>query len=153
MSETGTGIDPRLQELLDKQAVREVTLRYFRGVDRRDVALVDSTFHPDATDTRGKRTLRGPGIAEAHAKSTAKSMRTTRHHVTTHAIEIDGDSATSEAYVLGAHVTAGEPPQRLQTASRYVDRLERRDGEWRVIERESFLDMMLSQPLEDGVLP
>lgn len=145
-----TDTDPTLQALLDQQAIEEVIVRYFRGVDSRDVDLVGSAYHPDAVDTRGARTLEGPGIAEALIRSNAKSMVATRHHVTTHSIEVSGDTATSLAYCLGIHVAKGEPPKRLQTSSRYVDRLDRRDGAWRILHREVFMDMLRAEPLEKG---
>ena len=48
-----TEMDPRLSALLDKQAIEEVVLRYCRGIDRRDFALVRSCYHPDAEDHHG----------------------------------------------------------------------------------------------------
>jgi uncharacterized protein (TIGR02246 family) len=143
-----TGLDPRLQELLDKQAIHDLLVAYFHGIDTRDVELVASTYHPDAVDTRGPRQIEGPGIAEELVRSNERSMASTRHHVTTHRIEISGDTASSVAYCIGVHVTAGDEPKRLQTSGRYIDRLERRDGEWRIVARETAMDMLRSEPLE-----
>lgn len=43
----------KLQRLLDKDEIREVILRYTRGVDRHDDATIASAYHPDATDDHG----------------------------------------------------------------------------------------------------
>ena len=150
MTETTDDLELRMQQLLDVEAVRRTVLRYFRGTDTRDVELVASTYHPDAVDVRGDRTLRGPTIAEELAASSAKSMLQMRHHVTTHHIEVTGATATSEAYCLGIHKTAGEPSKRLQTSGRYVDTLERRDGEWRIARREVFMELLRTLPSESS---
>jgi ketosteroid isomerase-like protein len=142
------GLDAQLQGLLDKQAIHDLVVAYFHGIDTGDVELVASTYHPDAVDERGPRRLEGPGIAEELVRSNGQSMTSMRHHVTTHRIEISGDTATSVAYCLGVHVTAGDEPKRLQTAGRYLDRLDRRDGEWRIVEREMVIDMLRAEPLD-----
>ena len=43
----------RLAELLAKQEITELLYRYCRGVDRLDMELVRSCYHPDATDSHG----------------------------------------------------------------------------------------------------
>ena len=42
-----------MQELLDEREIRDVILRYCRGIDRMEVELVRSCYHPDATDEHG----------------------------------------------------------------------------------------------------
>ncbi|MCE2463994.1 MAG: nuclear transport factor 2 family protein, partial [Dehalococcoidia bacterium] len=41
-------IDPVLQELADRAAIRDVMILYARGLDRRDFDLVRSCFTDDA---------------------------------------------------------------------------------------------------------
>ena len=38
-----------VETLLDRAAIRDVLLRYARGVDRRDLAMVRACFMPDCT--------------------------------------------------------------------------------------------------------
>ena len=40
--------EQELQQLLDKTAIREATMRYCRGVDRFDADRISSAYHPDA---------------------------------------------------------------------------------------------------------
>ena len=46
-----TGITP--QQLADREAIRDVAIRYCRGVDRLDVDVLKSAYWPDATDHHG----------------------------------------------------------------------------------------------------
>jgi uncharacterized protein (TIGR02246 family) len=139
-----------LAELLDRDAIRAVVMRYFRGVDRADVALVASVFHPDAVEVRGRNELSGPGMAEAMVGSTVEHMAATSHHVTSQTIELDGDVAGCETYCLGIHLQDRDGvPFRVKSASRYLDRFERRDGEWRVVHRVVLLEMLHAYPLEE----
>ena len=42
------------QELLDRAELTDLVMRYSRGVDRRDFALIRSTYHDDAIDDHGE---------------------------------------------------------------------------------------------------
>lgn len=149
MTDTANVLDPRVQELLDRDAIRQVVARYFRGVDRGDAELAASCFHPDAVDERGTWVMTGDELGRDVTEHNLRRMLATNHHVTTHVITIAGDLAGSEASCLGVHVTGGERPRRMVTSSRYLDRLERRNGEWRIIRREVLMNMVHKLPLED----
>ena len=83
-------LDPRMQALLDKQEIREVVLRYCRGVDRMDRELVRSCYHADATDEHGS--FRG-GV-EAYLDFAWKLLPrydATMHFVGNVLVELHGD--------------------------------------------------------------
>ena len=120
------------------------------GIDRGEVALVASVFHPDAVEVRGRHELSGPDLAETMVGSVLANMAATSHHVTSQTIVLDGDAAGCETYCLGIHVQDRDGvPFRVRSASRYLDRFERRDGDWRVARREVLLEMLDASPLED----
>ena len=48
--------------------------------------------------------------------------------MTNHWIDIEGDAAVGESYVIAYQQIAGEEPQDVMTGGRYIDRYERRDG-------------------------
>jgi ketosteroid isomerase-like protein len=125
--------DPAIQELLDKQAIREATMRYCRGVDRCDAELLSSAYHPDGRDDHPGGSYTGETVGVEIVKSMQARMRSTNHHVGTQTIEVDGDTAGSETYSAGRHVL--KDGRRLHTLVRYLDRFERRDGEWKIIHR------------------
>ena len=148
--ETQNPDDERLCEMLDKNAISEAVMRYFIGVDRADAELVGSTYHPDAVDVRGDRRIDGATAGADIVASNAAAMVSTRHHVTTQMVEVDGDTAHVETYCLGVHVTGGDRPQRrMQTAGRYLDEFERRNGSWRIVRRRVLIDRLYISPLED----
>ncbi|WP_137723060.1 nuclear transport factor 2 family protein [Prescottella subtropica] len=125
-----------LAELLDKQAIHEVVLRYCRGIDRLDFDLVRSTYHPDAVD---HHTGFDGGIDDfiAWVEPKLRAIGGTMHHIGNHLIEVHGDVAISEAYSTSAHWGGGDGIGMINFTSgcRYVDRMERRDGTWKIAER------------------
>lgn len=114
-------------------AIAQVLARYARGIDRLDLDLVRSCYHPDATEDRGR--FRG-GVDEfiAWLEETLTGMEATWHLVGVPVIEVEGDVAYSEAYCLGIQYMPGAEEANL-IPCRYCDRFERRDGEWRIARR------------------
>jgi hypothetical protein len=128
--------DPEVQALLDQQAIREVVLRYCRGIDRLDLELVRSCYHPDATDEHG--TFTGtPDEFVAWVGDVIARFTGTMHVVANQLVEVDGAAARSETYGIAYHW--GDPRddhrRNFTTGFRYVDRFERRDGDWRIASR------------------
>ena len=70
-------------------------------------------------------------------------------HITTQSIRVAGDRAGVESYYFGIHRTAND--QRLLSAGRMIDELERRDGEWRIIHRDVVLEMARVLSLDEEV--
>lgn len=63
------------------------------------------------------------------------------HNITTHTCEIDGDTAHAESYVIVVLIGPDGKSAQFITG-RYVDRLERRDGMWRIMVRRSTVEGM-----------
>lgn len=124
-----------VQELLAKQAIHEVVLRYCRGVDRVDSALIAAAFHPDATCEFGALLLAGETIGDTIAKAAASNDLTT-HMVGNALYELHGRVAHGETYYLSSGVADGPDGKQLRMrAGRYIDRFESRDGVWKIAER------------------
>src|SRR5258708_4384409 len=119
--------DPEVQALLDKQAIREVVVRYFRGLDRGDAALIASTYHPDAVADHGDRSLSGATIGMETVEWMRREMNIVSgiHYVVNQTIHLDGDAAGSETYffVLMLESKDGKD-QTLQTTGRFLDLLD-----------------------------
>lgn len=125
-------IGPELRRLLDREAIRETIGRFARGLDRHDDELAASAYHDGALDHHGEF-LGTPEqlIPWANALHAADWV-THHHHLTTQTIEIDGDSA---------HAVRRRDEEVVDIAGgRYIDRLERRDGEWRIVAREAVVE-------------
>ncbi|WP_168787889.1 nuclear transport factor 2 family protein [Paraburkholderia aromaticivorans] len=128
--------EEKLLALLDEKTIRELLARYCRGVDRCDSALIASCFHPDARDDHGNWLSRGDEVADHIVGLVKPGSARAMHFMGNILIEIDGDVAYSEAYVLAyrAFERGGQAYTRTR-ALRFVDRHERRDNVWRISER------------------
>lgn len=132
-----------LQELLDREAIRDCLLRYCRGVDRCDEALLRTVYWPDATESHAM-----PGRAPINAHHfiervlpKLRRMDQTQHFLGNILIETDGDAAGAETYFQAYHrLRDNGMPRDALTAGRYLDRFERRGDEWRIRERVVVID-------------
>jgi hypothetical protein len=129
-----TDRDPDVQRMLDRAAIEECLLRYTRGIDRHDTELILSAFHPDALDTHG--TFEGGPREVADWANEQHGLRWDRHqhYITNTTVDIDGDVAHTDTYyfiVLRRNDGSGQDFM----GGRYVDRMERREGEWRIARR------------------
>lgn len=131
-------LPPDLQYLADRQAIDDVLNRYARGVDRHDPEIMKSVFHPDAVDNHGDF-LGGPDafvewVNPLHAGKTVSHQ----HGITVQLCELEGDTAWAETYVTFVlHMQTGKV---MFGSGRYIDRLEKRDGEWRIALRRTVTD-------------
>src|SRR5262249_51974459 len=133
MTDVVTTRDPQVQELLDKQAIRDVTMRYCRGVDRCDADLITSAYHPDAVDNHSSKIFTGETVGKGIADWVRSSTKRSTHQITNQSIHVDGDAAGCESYYVCLQLEDHDGGERiLQAIGRYVDRLERRNGEGRV---------------------
>ena len=129
-------LEARLRDLLDKQEIHETMMRYCRGVDRADGDLVAGVFHEDAVADHGNSQIHGK---DAHEKMPpmGRKMRGGMHFVGNEWIEIFGDVARAEFYVVVSFEIENDGvTSTMARGGRYVDRWERRDGgPWKIAER------------------
>ena len=136
-------------ELGDKAASREGLSRYCRGLDRMDKDMARAVFAPQASaNYYGIYTGTGHGfidwVWEAH-----RGMETHSHQITNVLIELDGDSAVSEAYVTVVLQQQRETGAvEIQARGRYLDRWSKRAGCWLIVEREHVIDAQSEVPLQ-----
>ncbi len=138
-----------MSELDDRTAITEALLTYCRGIDRLDPDLVAAAFHPGAelVDYRPEP-MTIEQFAPYAVESLGKRFVATQHRISNLAIELDGDRAKAEAYVMAFHVEAGDAGRILHTFNgRYVDHHERRDGAWRIAERFLRVDWTTVEPI------
>jgi hypothetical protein len=150
----------------DRDRIQDALHRYCRGVDRRNWELVQSAFHPGATldqgDFKGKIEAMIATMRQRHAV-----VEQSAHLLTNILIEFAGpDCAVVESYFLAflrnAHVPPGMRAALLGRAApatgkidmrslgRYVDRFERRDGEWRIASRVCIAETLTGVPAPEA---
>jgi len=132
-----TVTEGKLREMIDRQEIWQVLLRYGRGLDRFDRDLVRSCYFDDAIEDHGNFV---GGIEDFIDWANATSGLFVSHHhgVMNHSCELDGDDAYCETYYLFTGVAA-EPPHAM-SMGRYVDHFQRRNGEWRIANRVTIIE-------------
>jgi hypothetical protein len=120
----------------DIESIRDATKRYTHGLDRLDAEQMRSAFWPDATDDHGPEFS---GIAWDHiyvAMESQKRWKPSLHTLANQVIQLDPDgvNASGETYCI-AYLFEANRAVMYQWFGRYLDRFQKRDGEWRILER------------------
>jgi hypothetical protein len=153
-----------IRRLQDQFAIRDVLARYARGVDRRDWNLIRAAFHMDAWDDHGSYRGNVDGLIEWVSR---------RHNLIDQAMHFlgnclvefaDEDTALVETY-YSAYLRLGPAAEESRSMllgsvpgdahidttvlGRYIDRFERRNGEWRIAKRISVYEAIRNEPVLD----
>jgi ketosteroid isomerase-like protein len=132
------GTPDQVQDLLDRAAILDCVQRYARGIDRHDVELVTSAYYPDAVDDHGLYVGSGDGLAVWANNHAHRGLVRHQHHLTNHSVDLEGDTAHAETYYLV--VTRSETGTVRLGSGRYLDRFERRAGEWKIADRVTLVE-------------
>ena len=128
-----------VQYVRDRLDILDCVNNQSRGHDRHDVELMTSVYHDDGVDEHGAVMNLGPEYGEWANRQHSAAFADHLHHITTHTCDIDGDVAHCESYVIGALVSRDGMSTTL-AGGRYLDRLERRDGAWRIALRRCTIE-------------
>lgn len=133
--------------LIAHDQIGNALAQHSRGVDRADAGLIASAYHAGATVDYGFFLGEAATLATMLAEAMAGAPPTL-HRTAPPMIRLDGDRAVSEAYVIAY---AQEPGVQRLIFGRYLDRLERREGEWRIVHRHYVMDGNVNRA--DAALP
>lgn len=132
-----------VEQLLAREQLRELGLRYAQGIDRKNVELLSSIFTDDAELVSEQSTL-GPGgkriaegILEYHDE--VCGYDTTMHFVGNQTVNIDGDTATGETYCFAVHWYT-EKHQQYMMFLRYQDEYRHENDDWYFSQRTIEVD-------------
>lgn len=134
-----TTMDEMINELWDREQIRRCMHRYARGVDRFDRDLVLSAFHPDAIDEHGKFVGTCEEFVDWAFDMHDNAQLSHQHCLLNHWCELDGNTAHAETYFMFAAMNRKNKPLTIG-GGRYIDRLEKRGGEWRIAARVTLRD-------------
>lgn len=150
-------IEAALEGISTYEAIWENELRYTRGLDRHDLDLERPVFWPDAAISYGS--LLNLEDIDTWANVSHANNAAHQHHVTGLTLDVQGDVAHEEGDILyssdvvrdtSLDVPGTATPGRAVAGSkatlgtgRYVNRYERRNGEWRMIVHEYVHDVSL----------
>lgn len=136
-----------LQRLVDREEIRDVMSRYARAVDRLDPDALRDVYHPDAEDDHADYRGDVEGLIGYIRERTAGPPQI-MHFLGQCFIEFgDAGTAAVETLFMTAHTLGAEAARafgadipddgtvQLNAWGRYVDRFEKRRGEWRIAKR------------------
>jgi len=149
----------QLQQLVDRAEIESILTTYPRAIDRLDVELLRSLYHPDASEDHANFHGSAQEFAEYAIAYLREHFTATMHHVTHSHIAVQDDEAAAESYYYGYHLLEGDEGKVADffgrayadrcaadatigqghvfiCAGRYLDRLSRRGGSWRIASRE-----------------
>ncbi|AXB79646.1 nuclear transport factor 2 family protein [Novosphingobium sp. P6W] len=131
-------MDENLSEMLDRESIRTCVARLARGEDRRSADLIRACWWPEARFDYGVHS----GDFETYLAWVvpgADAIKDTQHLLGQTHIEFAGDTAKAETHVFSYHrVDMGDRDTCI--GGRYLDSLEKRDGEWRIADRVMLYD-------------
>jgi hypothetical protein len=136
-----------VQLVWDHLQIQKQLATYCRAIDRCDKELLKSVYWQDAHEDHG--------IFEGNAWDFAEfivpllsGMKATIHQIGNILIELDGAKAVVETYVFAYHLIddADKGQTELIVGGRYLDKFERREGEWRIADRLFVLDWNQNRP-------
>ena len=139
--------DDRLDILMSRAEITEVVIRYVRAIDRLDESLLRSCFHADSRHRHGSFDGSSTDFC-GHALTLCRGLVATHHQLGPVSIELAGDTAFVETYFTSYHRFGAEPPpggrphEDRIAGGRYVDRLERRDGVWKIASRVGVMEWL-----------
>lgn len=138
-----------MTELEIRATIEDALRSYCRGIDRLHPPSIAAAFHPDAAliDYGSE-----PSTIEVFVQNVVAALSSrfaaTQHRIGNITIEITGDKALVETYVLAFHVDETGDERRLHTFSgRYIDRFEGRDGVWKIAQRTLRNDWSMVAPM------
>lgn len=128
------------QYLFDWIAIRELTARYNRAFDGGDVEAWVACFTVDGVfEIVGGKTLNGASELRGFATKAVARLRV-RHCTTDAIIEIDGDRARQDAYLLLVDIGGGS---KFVNSGNYRDDLVKEHGSWKFARRSVVIDAAL----------
>jgi hypothetical protein len=153
----------------DRAAIENLLGLYCRAIDRLDVGLLKSVYHPDGVDDHGAIHANAHEFADRVIAMLRETCVSTLHTVTHSVIDVRGEKAAAESYYLAIHtIAAGEASigkffgesylaaehsagrldrrHEYVCAGRYLDKLEKRDGVWRILRRKMTNESGVSRP-------
>jgi hypothetical protein len=129
------------QQLVDHQAIVNVTHAYCWALDTHQWDDLAEVFLPEATAVLGSSELQGLTAIKERVARALGPLDDSQHMVNTHQIRLAGDTATSRCYLHAQHVRHAAADQgtlgpHFVVAGRYEDRLVRTADGWRIAHRE-----------------
>lgn len=127
-------------KLKDRQDVIDCIQRECRARDRQDVEQIASCWWEEGVDEHGPSVSFAPDYPERANMGHRMNFSMTSHNITNTLVELDGETAYCESYVIGGLFWLDDKTTTI-AFGRYIDQLEKRGGEWRLLTRRCTIEM------------
>lgn len=128
-------LETELQELRDREAIREGIHRYCQAVDRCDLDMLKSCYWEDAYDDHGFFAGNAHEFAE-YVIPCLEAVDSSMHAITNTRFKFDGDRCACTSQWSVIHRLAHEDGYTdFWHQGRYLDVWEERSGEWKLLHR------------------
>lgn len=134
-----------LQQLEDKQALRELGTLFARAADRADRSLLASLFADGAQVSVGG--FSGPASEFVGVCAEPAGLERSFHSVSNEFYQVDGDTARGELYVINVS-TWNKDGAKTDTliGGRYLDEYRKVGGAWKIARRTFVHEWNMSFP-------
>ncbi|WP_431235826.1 nuclear transport factor 2 family protein [Mycolicibacterium psychrotolerans] len=121
----------------DERAIERALILFARAMDDRDWAAMAAILTADAVGDFGTSHLAGSAAIIELIRGYLDNCGPTQHLLGNVIVDVDGDTATSRAYIHDVHLNAAaDPAVRFYTLGDYHDTWRRTpDGSWRISQR------------------
>lgn len=130
-------------EWIEKLAIQELLARYAHAIDDLDPEAWVQCFIPDGVFQVGSWAIRGHAAVRAYGEVHVREMRY-RHLTGNFLYKINGNEATGQASFLGTLATPSG--YKIFAQGRYMDRLVKQAGQWRIAHRRVDIDGLAADP-------
>jgi SnoaL-like domain len=128
----------RLEQLLDREDILDCLTRFSRGMDRFDREVFLSAFHSDAVIAAGPFVGGPVALFDWASGLHEQGQSATHHNLMNITFDIKGDVAHTETYYL--FVGRNRDETNWIAGGRYIDRLEKREGAWKIALRTNAIE-------------
>jgi hypothetical protein len=165
--------DQLAQKLADRAEIETIITLYARAIDRLDRELLLSLYHDDARDNHGGFIGTATQFADYALPFLRENFSATMHHITHITVELKGNRAATESYYYAWHLMDGDREKvksffgepyaakcesdgtlaqghDFTCAGRYIDIFEKRDGTWKIADREITVEWKRFGPATTG---
>lgn len=147
-----------LQVLLNRQQILDCLTRFGRSMDRLDRELFLSAFHTDAVIAAGAFVGGPVALYDWASKLHEQGQAATHHNLLNHTCDFDGTADSNVAHCETYYLFVGRNHDATNwiAGGRYLDRFERREGQWKVALRTTVIEwsgMVPTMPLPFADVP
>jgi len=133
-------MDKAILDLLDRDAIRDLRIRYAHLLDGNEIDALDAVFAPDAVVEVTVGRMEGiaairTGLTDAFAQfdRDGRGSYPFLHAVTNHWVSLTGpDTAEGRCYLIDWETASKPDPNPLLLLGLYHDEYRRINGEWRI---------------------